>query len=95
MAKKTETPEAAAPVPGPQPSIGRVVHYVLPDGPNIAAHRPAIITDVREDGTVDLQVFSTGDGTGVGDALPGVFRQAAVPHDDSHQTGTWHWPERV
>lgn len=80
---------------GPKPTIGRIVHYVLPDGLNAMAHRPAIITDVREDGTVDMQVFTTGDGSGVGDGLPGVFRQAAVRADEKDRmAGTWHWPER-
>jgi hypothetical protein len=39
-----------------QPTIGRIVHYVMPTG----AHRPAIIVEISEDGRPHLQIFTDG-----------------------------------
>lgn len=69
-----------------QPSIGRVVHYVLPSG----AHRPADILDINPDGTVALLVK-----TRVSDQV-GRFLEidGAVLHSGCIPD-TWHWPEYV
>ena len=51
-------------MPGEQkPSIGRVVHYVLPaDARYPGEHRPALIVKVWNDSSVNLQVFVDGVG---------------------------------
>lgn len=75
------------------PSIGRLVHYVLPSG----KHRPAQVVEVHELGLVNLVV--TLDGTndpGIGSADRLQAWVVAVPYDDAAEVvGTWHWPERV
>jgi hypothetical protein len=83
-----------------QPSVGRIVHYVLEAGPNQGEHRPALIVSVRgdtPDAPVNLQVFV--DGTN--DYYPNqgpepltLWRTSKL-RDDSGTFGTWHWPERV
>jgi hypothetical protein len=92
----------------PQPSVGRVVHYVShgtpvrPDGSQAFTSqcRTAFVTEVTEhpeaDGTAGLMVANP---TGL------FFHSLAdggVPHAedkaagaDEHPGGTWHWPERV
>ena len=78
----------------PQPSIGRVVHYVAhgtpvrEDGtqayPSVC--RAAIITQVNEDGTVGLCVMNP----------TGQFFNPSIMADfTENQGGTWHWPERT
>jgi hypothetical protein len=85
-----ETPPAA-------PTPGRIVNYVLTDGPSVTKTRPAIVvgTDSKDPLIVTLQVFTDGDGApSVGDGLPGVFRQARVPHSAEAKPGTWSWPQK-
>jgi hypothetical protein len=73
------------------PSIGRIVHFVLPSG----QHRPAIIVRVwgekpTEDSLVNLQVFS--DGTN--DKLKGTEWRTSVHQAEANKKpGTWHAPE--
>lgn len=90
-----------------KPSIGRSVHYVLDVSPH-AAHREATITDVHEDGTVDLTVslaptdfirivlsgFVHGQPHYVQEALLHTPRQH-VSQSDKHESGTWHQQEMV
>lgn len=92
-----------------QPSVGRIVHYVLPSGRSSGDHRPAVIVRVwGEDqvaagtlpatalGTVQLQVFTdTGPDGAYNDELPAVMWATSVVHDEAGGAGTWHWPERV
>ncbi len=73
--------EAMADTPVQAASVGRIVHYV-PDGSR--EHLAALITGVYEDG-VNLTVFDN----------DSMFRAYAIPHDDGHDCGTWHFPERV
>lgn len=90
-----------------QPTVGRITHYVLPDGRSKGDHRPAVIVRVwGEDqvkagtlpaealGTVQLQVFT--DGSNDGDQYAaGIVWKTSVVHDEAGGLGTWHWPERV
>lgn len=77
-----------------KPTIGRIVHYVLPSGPSVLEHRAAIITGVRPSGEVDLHVFFNGpyDPTPAESLYSwvGCVRQDEVEHGPN----TWHWPER-
>jgi hypothetical protein len=73
------------------PSIGRTVHFVLPN----QQHVPAIITKVigkgepTEDSLVNLQVFLDSEKGGVKHAAKVSQAQA------NKSPGTWHEPERV
>ncbi len=74
------------------PSLGRIVHFILPDG----QHRPAIIVRIwdvvpTDKSMVQLQVFT--DGTN--DRLQNVEWRKSVHQDPAAATpGTWHEPER-
>jgi hypothetical protein len=82
----------------PEPSVGRVVHYVSHGTPvrvdGSQAYesecRAAIITEVSEE---------TGFGKLVGLCVlnpTGTFFNRGVEHDRTGETGgTWHWPERT
>lgn len=87
----TEPPKA---IPGL--TEGRIVHYVLPDGPNAGQHRPAIIVRVWNpvSSTVQLQVFTDGSNDGPKYAA-GLFWATSVMLSEEPKPGTWHWIERA
>jgi len=75
---------------------GRIVHYVLGEGPMEGEHRPAIVVKVwyPETGTCNLQVFCDSDASGsANDKLPPVMWATSVSYDANHAPYTWHWPE--
>ena len=81
-------------MPEQVPSIGRVVHYVLPDGRYPGEHRPAFIVKVWGPTSVNLQVFV--DGTNDYPDYNGSVWATSVPFDSSgEQPRSWHWPEFV
>lgn len=63
----------------PQPSVSRIVHYKDNENRCLAA----LITEVREEGDVALEVWPP---------LRNSFATRAV---EGTVEGTWHWPERV
>jgi hypothetical protein len=70
-----------------QVSVGRIVHYVsygTPGGEYVSECRAAIITGVTDANDVALSVFSPN----------GMFFNQSVRRGDTHQGGSWHWPER-
>jgi hypothetical protein len=75
------------------PSIGRIVHFIMPDG----QHRPAIIVRVWDPKAtnatlVQLQVFTDSSN----DKEPNVIWRTSVHQDETAtKPGTWHEPERV
>jgi hypothetical protein len=76
----------------PDPSIGRIVHYVshgTPGGEYGKECRAAIITDLAQpDEDNDVVGLAVMNPTGL------FFNRAA--YDESAQSGgTWHWPEQV
>ena len=74
-----------------KPSIGRIVHYVLPSPAKYAGeHRPAIITRVWSDTCVNLHVFEDFD-DGELESLPTSVTFEALGKAER----SWHWPERV
>jgi hypothetical protein len=82
------------------PSVGGVVHYVLPDGRSAGEHRPAIIVRVWDSpphsrSYVQLQVFV--DGTNDYPDYNGAVWATSVQADfgDTPAPRTWHWPEYV
>lgn len=86
---------------------GRIVHYVLQEGPNAGKHRPAIVTEVKDPKAevvlhwCNLTVFGIpGDFDQTG--LSGIYRPgntfnvvATDWESPIHLPGTWHWPEQV
>jgi hypothetical protein len=72
---------------------GRIVHYVLPEGPHEGEHRPAIIVKVWTGGYVNLQVFY--DGTNDGPVVSGQPWVTSVEHSEDPRPRTWHWIERA
>jgi hypothetical protein len=81
-----------------KPTIGRIVHYILPEGHTIPGeHRPAMIVRVWTDTTVQLQVFTDGsnDDPKHSHEAPNVMWKTSVVLDETATTqGSWHWPER-
>ena len=74
------------------PTVGRIVHFVLHDGPHQGFHRPAMV--VGHNGMLaNMQVFSDGNKHS-GDQQPNMFWRYNVPYDpDGKQIASWHWPE--
>lgn len=79
------------------PSIGRIVHYVLPDeSPRKGEHRAALITGTHL-GETDANLNVYFDQV---DDVPHVKtfhvqgRVASAKYDETGKPGTWHWPER-
>lgn len=81
------------------PSIGRIVHFVLPNG----QHRPAIIVRVFEEpptpaSVANLQVFLDGSNDaparepGASDLL---WRTSVHQDAETMKPGTWHTPELI
>lgn len=79
-----------------KPTVGRIVHYVLPQGRNAGEHRPGIIVKVWSDTTVQLQVFTDSDKAGSNnDMIANPLWATSVTVDEAgEKSGTWHWPER-
>ena len=108
MLSRLETPRTDQTM-NPKPSIGRIVHYILPAGvPNVGKHRAAIITEANDDsiyGRCRLAVFMVDVGDLISpDAITAEICSPGV-HPISHANdatydgtakiqGTWHWPER-
>lgn len=75
------------------PSIGRQVHFVLPDG----QHRPATIVRVWPGSmALQLNVMLDGcnDGVRPGEA-PIRWESSVIEDQTGKQVRTWHWPEPV
>ncbi|MEC0241989.1 hypothetical protein P4H66_19485 [Paenibacillus dokdonensis] len=83
---------------------GRMVHYVLPESRVFGKgqHRPAIIVNAHggklEGGRANLIVFldCTNDFDLDVNGVPALIMWAnSVSYSDDHESGTWHWPERL
>lgn len=90
------------------PSIGRVVHYILPSGPKKGEHRAAMVVRVWSDECVNLRVFLDGNNDYDHEGLPHYLAQTAsdlwvtsasyadpTAEFPQPKDGTWHWPEYV
>jgi hypothetical protein len=75
-APKNEPPSPA----NGKPSIGRIVHYIIPDG----QHRPAVIVTTGKDGET-LRVLTL---------LADAIASEEVTASQGEEAGNWHWPER-
>lgn len=71
---------------------GRIVHFVVPEGPCAGEHRPAIVVKVwdRDSGYVNLHVFF--DGTNDGQ-IHGYPWQTSIAYSEEPRPRTWHWIE--
>lgn len=66
--------------------IGRIVHSVDSEG----NERPAIITRVWSEETVNLQVFKEPSFDGMGQ---GSMPWTSVTYQKDKAANTWHWPD--
>jgi len=75
--------------------LGRIVHYVMPNG----EHRAAIVTKVsdKEAGIVCLHVFVMFAEAVQGwqSTSPNAGNAISVDYSETPETDTWHWPEYV
>ena len=90
---------------------GRIVHYVLEDGPSKGQHRPAIVVQdwKQENGLINLQVFTDG----LNDDYTTTYTNRVDDHEtailvpqnatwctsvhysEEKEPGTWHWIEKA
>lgn len=82
-----------------QPSVGRIVNYVLPiggaGGRNTGQIRPMIITQVWDQGMVNGKVILDGrNDDGHDDHAYSTFYNQPG-HDTAPTPNTWHWPSRI
>lgn len=82
-----------------QPSVGRIIHYVLKEGRSAGQHRPGIIVNTF-DGSgphVNARIFldwSNDAGNEFNKELEG--HAFSCPHDpEGNMPGSWHFPEFV
>jgi hypothetical protein len=81
-----------------KPSIGRIVHFVIPWEGRVGVHRPAIVTSVDYvAGGINLNVLL--DEYDVRNDIGGFHTNVCVQNVELDSTGTlpgtWHWPEQV
>lgn len=94
MIDAADVTRAETPTPTQKPSVGRIVHYTFFDRYGNPATRPAIVTRVWNDHTVNLQVFTDGEDDHE-EAASGVWRRSSVTHNQSPCAGFWSWPPRT
>lgn len=75
---------------------GRIVHFVMDDGPHEGEHRAAIVARVweKDSGLVNLQVFTDGANDGE-EYASGVAWKGSRLHSENKEPGTWHWIEKA
>lgn len=79
--------------PVPPPTIGRVAHYVLPDGLGKGEHRPAMIVRTFNDPSlVCLRLWLDPDRDVDLYDDPIASWRSAVHFDPDGSIGTWYWP---
>jgi len=76
--------------------IGRVVHFVIADGPGRGEHRPAFVTRIVDPtkGVVNLNIFRDAVDGAVTMTTPSFVLPKVLYSEDAKEA-TWHWPERV
>jgi hypothetical protein len=96
------TPAPTAP-DVPRPSVGRILHYSykkadVPESLAVAFEgkvRPALVTGVNEDGTVNVQVFHDGSANGPSGGPGGIMWVGSVAVGAAPAPGAAHWPPRT
>lgn len=81
-------PKPVKPAPTAGLIEGRIVHYVLDDGPHASETRPAIVVKVwdKDSGCVNVNIFT--DGENDGDARTWA---TSVLYSEEYEPRTWHW----
>ncbi len=74
---------------------GRMVHYVLPDGPSAGQHRPAVVVRVWDSGFVNLLVFRDGYNDVEEPTANIVLWVTSVEYNEHGIGRTWHWIEKA
>jgi hypothetical protein len=83
-----------------KPSVGRIVHYVLPSGPRKGEHRAAIVTGAWGGFVANLTVFLDQPNDVIepsGSFIPQIAASGRIwsaDYDAAGAPGSWHWPER-
>lgn len=80
------------------PYEGLMVHYILPDGIHVGAHRAALVIKVWSEETVNLRVFYDFTNDYPGEDIPcGAAWATSVPFRDGsyNEPGTWHYIEET
>lgn len=76
-----------------KPSIGRIVHYVLPNSHNNKGEiRPAVIVRIRSDTCVSLCVFLDKSNDHI---LNDQDMSSVTLDPEGKQPRSWNWPPRV
>jgi len=73
-----------------KPTVGRIVHYVMPNALGASCCAAAIVTHADESGA-NLGVFLDEERHGTGGFRP----VQDATNDEGKSAGTWHWPERA
>lgn len=73
----------------PNLPVGMPVTFVLAKGNSKGERRAALIVKKNGDGSVNLQVFTDGDGNLTGDGLPQVMRVTNARYSEADEAGTW------
>jgi hypothetical protein len=98
-AMKPRTSEAVGgqtPAEPELPTLGRVVHFVLPDGKHKGSHRLAFITNEPMSLVVNLLVVADTDDDFPDYPPTNTCRCRCVSYDGpGRRSGSWHWPERI
>jgi hypothetical protein len=88
--------QTAGTPPTPMPGLteGRMVHYVLDQGPSSGEHRAAVITRIWDHGRgyCNLTVFVDGSNDGY-DRWPAWI--TSVAYSEAPKPRTWHWIEKA
>lgn len=97
---KVEPPPEPArvdPIHAQYPTVGRIVHYVLPDGPCKGQVRAAIVTRVWSGHTCNVQVYLDGQGDTVAkrDSYMEHVTSVTYAPKEANTLRTWHWPPRA
>lgn len=76
------------------PSVGRIVHFVMKNGDA----RPAIVVAHFGGDRANLRVFTDGsnDARNLDESpVPETLWRTSVPFSEEPKPDTWHWPPRV
>jgi hypothetical protein len=95
--EERKTVSSSAHTHQPRPSVGRIVHFVLPWEGREGVHRPAIVVESVDPQWQKVNVNVFLDKYDVRDDIGGFHSTVCVQGVEFDQTGkpgTWHWPER-
>lgn len=74
------------------PTVGRIVHFVLPGGRSAGEVRPAIITRVNNETNVNLRVYLDGPND---EGASDYESSAILTNEEKRDPRGWFWPPRA